>query len=270
MSTKGRVNEVGEFFKSLSNQDYSNFEVIVVDQNSDDRLLPVIKKNINKFDIVHLRSEVGVSKGRNVGLKAASGGIVCFPDDDCEYFPKFLRRVANFFMEHDEYDGLSGRTVDYKKNDSAGNFKSNLTIINRSNIWSSHNSVSLFLKTGVVKNIRGFDEQMGVGSYFSSSEETDLVVRLIKKKYKIYIDNSFEIYHPQVNENTTTILKDRGIRYGRGVGRLIKKHQDYFGFKEVVKVFVGPIIRVISTPKWQKKIFNLYILIGRVDGYLKS
>jgi len=103
-------------------QTYANFELIVVDQNDDDRLVPILKDYKEKFSILHLRSKKGLSRARNVGLRYVSGDIVAFPDDDCWYPPDLLERVANFFEEHPGVDGLTGRSVDENGESSSGRF----------------------------------------------------------------------------------------------------------------------------------------------------
>ena len=42
MATLGRVREIEDFVQSLTSQTYKDYELIIVDQNPDDRLIPVI------------------------------------------------------------------------------------------------------------------------------------------------------------------------------------------------------------------------------------
>jgi len=43
MATVDRVNEINSFLESLKEQTYRNFELIIADQNDDDRLDSIIK-----------------------------------------------------------------------------------------------------------------------------------------------------------------------------------------------------------------------------------
>ena len=270
MATKGRSKEVREFLNSLKKQRYTNFEVLIVDQNDDNRLISIVDAYKNLFSIKYLRSKTGVSRARNIGLNYASGDIVCFPDDDCQYSGQLLKRISEFFSKNKDYDGLSARTTDWKGNDTAAVFKSNGQVINKNNLWSSHNEVGLFLRKNSLKQIGEFDESMGVGAYFASSEGTDLVIRLLKNGKKIFCDYTYIIYHPQISELSSSNLKRRGVTYGRGVGRLIRKHQSFFGIRDKVKVFVGPMIKIFLKPSLKSLVFNISTTYGRVEGYLRS
>ena len=68
VATVNRVKELGRLFGSLEKQSNSSFEVVLVDQNHDDRLASLIANYASSFPIHHLRSAPGLSKSRNVGL----------------------------------------------------------------------------------------------------------------------------------------------------------------------------------------------------------
>ncbi len=269
LATKGRTTEVKYFLRSLQDQK-EGLEVIIIDQNDDDRLQQIIKPFQKSLKIVHLTSKPGLSRSRNLGIREASGDIIAFPDDDCEYLPDTLTNVASFFESHPGASGVSGRTVDRSGANSAGKFGDREEEITRSNIWRSHNSVGLFLKIEVTAKVGDFDEQMGLGSYFSSSEETDYVIRSLKLGFKLYYDPSIKIYHPRVDILSQDKLAQRGLNYGRGVGRLLKKHPDFFAPRDFLKVFLGPIIRGIFSFRLRQLIFDLNLERGRIEGYLKS
>ena len=80
--TVGRSQDILEqLLISLTIQKYSDFEIILVDQNLDDRLISLVEKYSNSLNIVHYRSIIkGLSANRNIGIKIAKGNIICFPD----------------------------------------------------------------------------------------------------------------------------------------------------------------------------------------------
>src|SRR5918992_619092 len=113
MPTMGRRKEPERFLASLTAQTFRNFELIVVDQNPDDRLAPVLKAYGDLYPILHLRTKrEGASAVRNEGLEYSCSDMVAFPDDDCRYPPDLLEKVARFFDRHLEVDALTGRLVD--------------------------------------------------------------------------------------------------------------------------------------------------------------
>src|SRR5271166_2242893 len=99
IATLGRVTELDRLLASLDRQTYKDFEVIVVDQNLDDRLLPLLREH-KRLSIHRLRSSAGLSRARNAGMRAAKGDIFCFPDDDCWYPDQLLAIVSEWFEMH--------------------------------------------------------------------------------------------------------------------------------------------------------------------------
>jgi len=79
VATVNRVAEFDRLLCSLEEQSYRDFEVILVDQNPDDRLVPVLRRHA-RLATQHLRSERGLSRARNAGLRAAKGDILASYD----------------------------------------------------------------------------------------------------------------------------------------------------------------------------------------------
>jgi hypothetical protein len=93
VSTLGRSTEAEALLKSLAQQTYKDFEVVVVDQNGDGRLLPVIDPERWPYAIrrVHVPAIRGVSRGRNIGLKET------FPTTIAGIRRGFWRRARTFW-----------------------------------------------------------------------------------------------------------------------------------------------------------------------------
>lgn len=225
LATVNRTEEVKRFLEHLDRSQYSNYELIVVDQNPDSRLIPILDTWKGKFPIVHLKSEKGLSRARNVGLRCVKGDIVSFPDDDCWYPPDTLKQVIEFFKQYPNIDGLSGRVVDEKGKGHGGRWKSRSGFIDRFNIWQSQRESAVFLKRRVIDVIGDFDETLGVGAGtpWGSGEGTDYLLRVLEAGFKLFYEPRIVIYHPQekpVNELSKV------LSYSRGMGYVLRKH-DY-------------------------------------------
>lgn len=72
-----------ECINSILSQDYKNYEVILVDDGSNDSSEKICDSygNIGKIKIYHKKNG-GLSDARNFGLKKATGKYVCFIDSD--------------------------------------------------------------------------------------------------------------------------------------------------------------------------------------------
>ncbi|HTW94346.1 MAG TPA: glycosyltransferase family A protein, partial [Tepidisphaeraceae bacterium] len=102
--TVDRVAELERLLTSLQRQTLRDFEVLVVDQNADDRVTTVIERCGKRLSIVHLRCQRGTSRARNLGIRRAAGTVMAFPDDDCWYPPDVLEEIWKQLCEHPQWD----------------------------------------------------------------------------------------------------------------------------------------------------------------------
>ena len=167
MATLGRSVEVERLFGTLANQTYKNFELIVIDQNDDDRVRHLVTQFSDCLEIIYLRSEKGLSRARNVGLRHVKGEIVCFPDDDCWYQPDVIEYVARRFKAEPALHGLTGCSVDAAGAPSQGRWATEQRVVDRYNVWTCATSYTIFLRTDAVRAAGAFDELLGVGLRFA-------------------------------------------------------------------------------------------------------
>jgi glycosyltransferase involved in cell wall biosynthesis len=229
LATLGRSEEIRQLFDSIVQQDYSDIEVVVVDQNTDDRLIPILQAYEASFPIVHLHSSPGLSRARNVGMAAATGSVIGFPDDDSWYPAGMLGRLASLFDENPDIAGYTGLCVDEHGNISVGG--SGLTEmsggVTRNNVWRCGVSASIFIRTSAAKVIGNFDEKLGLGSGtpFQSGEETDFLLRAIGLDYKVMFRRDLLIHHPMPPTRADRAVLRRTWGYGLGMGRVMRKHR---------------------------------------------
>jgi len=277
LCTLGRYKEVKEFLDSLKEQTYKDFELIVVDQNENDKLKLLMENYKLYFDIKYFKVNFkGLSKARNFGLKYVNGDIVAFPDDDCKYFPNTLRNVANFFKRHPDIDFLSGLPVDENFNSSASYFLNKRTEIKGKNVLKTITSYTIFIRKKSLKNIR-FDEQLGVGSKFGSAEETDFIYNIIRKGERgMYIPDVIKVYHSnKAICNEYTIKK--AAYYALGFGAFFKKNfiltRDWELFPSFLRYMVmSSFIRIIfSTARFNLCEIKVHTvtLVNKWKGFLK-
>jgi len=206
MATLGRFDEIRIFLDSIDLQNYTDFELIIVDQNEENILGDIILPYKKKFYINHIRiKEKGLSLARNVGIKYAKGDIIAFPDDDCIYSLGILDFVNKFFIENKNVDFLTFRLRDKETGDDANLRWYNRDVeITSKNIFRTVISPSIFIR---VKNINDvfFDENLGVGRRYGSGEESDMVLELLYRGYKGMFLNNFIIYHPNKKDSINKI-----------------------------------------------------------------
>ena len=98
---------IDECLKGLSQLDYPDYEVIVVDDGSQDNTAEVVQR----YGVRYVRTENGgLSRARNIGLAAASGEIVAYIDADASPDPHWLRFLAHSFLGSG-YAGIGGPNI---------------------------------------------------------------------------------------------------------------------------------------------------------------
>lgn len=99
---------LNEFFDSLMNQTFQNFEIICVDDASTDLSMSIISEYQKQRDIVLIENKTrsGAACSRNKGLEAASGDYVIFLDCDDILHPEMLGRMYECCRKNDADIGI--------------------------------------------------------------------------------------------------------------------------------------------------------------------
>jgi len=223
VATLGRSGEIGALLESLLTQDRDDLEVIIVDQNADDRVTPVLQPYAARLPITHLRSALrNANHARNLGLRQARGEIVTFPDDDCLYPPSVLTRVDAAFRTAPSLGVLTGPAASPEGGLGSGRWREESGAIDLTNVWTSVIEFNLFLPRQLMLTLGGFDERLGPGTRWGSAEGNDLVCRAIAHGAIAQYDAGLRIIHP--DKRLTEVAVSRAASYGRGLGFVLRRH----------------------------------------------
>ena len=235
--TINRREPLERLLQSLQDQLYTNFEVLIADQNSSEYLDDLLEIHSRTLHIQRVFVEPkGVSAARNAILSLASGSIVAFPDDDCFYDPRTLENVAKIFNSEPKCSVLLGNYLPpedcklQKVNKDMRCFT--LKNENRYSIFKKAGTIVQFFRKEIVDTVGSFDEQLGPGSctMYGCGEDTDYVIRAIHCGGTVFRSTDVRVYHELVNIFDPQIAS-KAYAYGRGRGRLLLKHKFGFGFK---------------------------------------
>lgn len=223
LATVHRTEEVKHFLEHLARQTRRDLELIVIDQNRDDRLDEVLKPYRRLFEIRRLPCARGHSRALNLGLAQARGDIVAFPDDDCWYDPGTLARVADFFEAHPESSGLTGREIVEPEFKLGSRWDKRGGRVTRRNVWRRAITFTIFLRRSAAADFE-FDETLGVGagSPWGAGEETEYLLRLIDQGRRIDYEPSLTIWHQGRSGPYTPEVYAKAYDYAMGIGRVLR------------------------------------------------
>ena len=92
---------VAKTLNSVLNQTYQNFEVIIVNDYSNDNSLDVVKAiHDHRIKIIEHSKNKGVSASRNTGINAATHSYIAFLDADDQWDPVYLETIVNLIKEY--------------------------------------------------------------------------------------------------------------------------------------------------------------------------
>lgn len=270
VATFGRTDEVRDLLRSLADQIEQKFEVIVVDQNVDDRLVPVVAAFAGQMRLQHLRSDVRQnSHARNLGIRVCSGEIIGFPDDDCLYPTDVLRVAYGQFTCDSTLTFVSGPAVTAAGQLGSGRWTTRSGPISMTNVWTTVIEFNFFAKRADVLRVGSFDEDLGIGARFGSAEGTDLAIRLLRGSGKGYYNFSLRVLHP--DKTLTPRAVERAFDYGTGLGRVLRKHGA--SFSTILTFAIRPLGGAAVSLLRRRTLSATYYwmtLRGRLAGFLAT
>lgn len=168
--TLNAENDLRETINSLKNQEFKDFEYIIIDGKSEDGTYQIIKLNNQIIDKYLIEKDNGIYDAMNKGLNLASGKYIGFLNAGDKYTPEGLK-IINNYLRSNNVDFIFGTVMKkilkygYSKKRIMWNF----------DFYTSHSS-GFFIKKS---------SQNLLGNYnikYKISADFDLFYRMIIKK----------------------------------------------------------------------------------------
>lgn len=285
--TRNRALELERCIKSIKNQTYDKYEIIVVDDNSSDET----QKIIHKYKVRYIKhtERLGQSAGKNDGTKIAKGEVIVFTDDDCIADPFWLENIVKAFHSEKNIAVVGGKILNLGKTNinihllpiwpfianqtnktgriiffgiTSSNFDSNSKQFVD---WVSAGNMAI--KKKVFDKVRGFNKNY-IGNCIY--EEPDICLRIKELKYKIYYQPLAICTHKPSSLNRAS---DQEIRYFN------KSNEIYFqlkhlGIKNPINIILFFLYHIwdftIEIVGLLKSKYCIYDLKGKIDGLKRS
>lgn len=204
INTYNRAKLLNDAILGLSELDYPNFEIIIVNGPSIDYTQQILDNWKDKVKVGYC-SLPNLSMSRNIGIEMGSGDVIAFIDDDAIPHPSWLTQLSHHYL-NPIVGGVGGFTIDntgltYQVCktvcDRFGNayypsdfFDERALTFSGSPYYPSLLGTNSSFRKSALCDIKGFDHTF---AYFL--DETDVCIRLIDCGYKIVYEPNAIVYH---------------------------------------------------------------------------
>ncbi|MBE9085851.1 glycosyltransferase family 2 protein [Tolypothrix sp. LEGE 11397] len=133
LCTYNRAKYLNKCIDSIINQTFQDWELIVVDDGSEDNTFEIVNIYVQKFNNIRYFKHKNRKPGyaRNAGIQASFGKYITFIDSDDAYQPNHLESRLEYMKAHPDLDLIEGGfateediwVVDYFNQDQTINLK---------------------------------------------------------------------------------------------------------------------------------------------------
>jgi len=242
--TRNRANLLKRCLKSLKNQDYRNFEVIVIDDGSKDGTKKIAKQFEKELDLKYVFQEnKGSAASRNLGIKKAKGRIVAFIDDDCLASKKWLEMINRTLVK---VEGVEGKTVSDNGITPFSHYIKNIR-------GGQYPTCNIAYRKKALEKVGGLDEKFAI----PFREDSDLAFSILERGGKIEFASQALVNHPHFEESWLKALRRKRRFFYDPL--LFKKHpQMYKKYLKVPFELFAPFYILFSILGF----FNLLFFLG--------
>lgn len=215
---KNRCNLLPNLIKNLSNLDYPEYEIIIVNDCSMDNTKELLKSYPVKS--ITLEKSVGSAEARNIGIKEAKNDIIALTDSDCFVSKNWLRNLVPYL---NSYDVVGGKVIfcdDTEKKFNPFNTK-NETVLTKESSINFLNTSNMIFKKEIWKFSGGFLNYR--------IEDLEFSWRLLKKGFKLVYSPKGLVIHHGNRTPLQNIIKY--FQYGKSYSKITFIHKMSFSFK---------------------------------------
>jgi len=218
--------------KSLAEQTYQNFELIIVDDGSDDQT-PIIGTNLQKRGLidVFLRNDMrgGKASAANLALRFAKGKYIVHLDADCSFDRDAIENILIPFFLDENVGAVGGnvkvrnyrdslcaklQAIEYLKTISVGRI-----IASQLGIYKIISGAFGAFRADVIESIKGWDIGPGL--------DGDITVKIRKSGYSTVFEPS-AVCLTNAPSKFRVLTKQR-LRWDKSIIRFrVRKHNDVY------------------------------------------
>lgn len=218
------VKTLAECLSSLMRIDYSDYEILLINDGADEGVMHIVKEfpAVRYIEMEH----GGLSAARNLGADEATGDILVYTDDDCVADEQWLLYLAEGFAEGD-FAAMGGPNISPKPVNleqacvvAAPGGPAHVLLNDEQ---AEHiPGCNLAVRKEAFETIGGFLEE-----FWTAGDDVDFCWRLQNYGYTIGFHGAAMVWHYRRFRIRDYMRQQAG--YGRAEAMLIPRHPDRFG-----------------------------------------
>jgi O-antigen biosynthesis protein len=238
---------LGDCLDGLLRLDYPDYEVIVVNDGSTDATAKIAADF--PFRLINT-GNCGLSCARNTGLRAATGEIVAYIDDDARPDPDWLKYLASTLSE-DHWAAVGGPNLtppdDSAVADCVGNAPGGPMHVLQSDREAEHiPGCNMAFRRSVLRELGGFDDQ-----FHCAGDDVDICWRLQERGMKVGFNPAAVVWHHR-RSSVRGFLRQQST-YGKAEALLERKWPERYNRTGHVawrgRLYGNGLKRYLSAPR---------------------
>jgi GT2 family glycosyltransferase len=221
IATCNRTEQLLQCLRSIKQNIYKNYEIIVVDQSDKYSLgKNILIRSDNKIRY-YRQTYKNKSRALNFGVKKSNGNFLVFTDDDCIVDRNWIKNILVTYKQHPTAAGVFGYTRPYNQQSHKNQFCPAIYYSRNTHMSVYYQPLqygsigignNMSIPKSIFKTIKGFREWLAPGSLINAGEDTDVIVQLLKTGYPLVSNPKAVVYHNrwldeyqyQINEGVCT------------------------------------------------------------------
>jgi len=213
-----RADFIGNCIRSVLEQNYKDFEFIIIENGSTDRTREVIAEfNDSRIKVYHSKQRLSCGIGRNKGYELSQGDILAFTDSDCIVDQDWLNELIKPFDKDSDIMIVGGQSID----PPARNYWEYVS--NRCNHISD---VSGYVNHVIGCNMalrRSFmDGHLFDPAFKKAGEDLDMCLFCGDEGKKVYYSHSAKVIH--YHRSDFISFSNQMYRFGYSIAQVRVKH----------------------------------------------
>jgi O-antigen biosynthesis protein len=218
---------IAESLEHIKSVEYPNFEVIIVNDGSNDNTVSIIKRYSEKYGFKVISTiNKGLSFSRNLGISASRGEIVAFIDDDAYPDTHWLYYIADTLIKNPDIVAVGGPNIVPPEDGTIAQCVASSPggpahVLISDKLAEHITGCNMAFRKMIFNKIGEFDEQ-----FITAGDDVDICWRILSAGYKIGFSPSALVWHHR-RDSVKRYWKQQ-YNYGKAEALLLNKWHEKF------------------------------------------